>query len=181
MIPTPTYLHIEGGGRYFELRLRHYLPPAAECYLLVYVESWSTFSTPKMPLTKMGITWPTQGQLRHGTLCYVAKSNREIGFSQFLFSFSPWKLLPPRKLCASKSFEGGALFSDALAQGLFLAPQRSMGEELHIDRTAKWWRTRMISEIFCFFLYCRQKLHRNPFVGIDFVLMNMTMHRTSSG
>ena len=39
----------------------------------------------------------------------------------------------------------------------------------------------MISEVFWLFLYCRQKLHRNPFVGIDFVLMNMTMHSTSSG
>ena len=82
--------------------------------VLYMLESWSTFSTPKMPLTKMDITRPTQGQLRHGTLRYVAKSNREIGFSQFLFSFSPWKLLPPRKLCASKSFEGGALFSTPL-------------------------------------------------------------------
>ena len=147
----------------------------------LWLGSGSTFSDAKMPLTKVGITRHTRGQLRHGTLHCVAKSNREIGFSQFLFSFSPWKLLPQRKLCASKSFERGALFSDALAQGLFLAPQRSMGEELHINRTAKWWRTRMISEVFWLFLYCRQKLHRNPFVGIDFVLMNMTMHRTSSG
>ena len=114
----------------------------------IYIESGSTFSADaKMPLTKVGITRHTQGQLRHRTLHCVAKSNREIGFSQFLFSFTPWKLLPPRKLCASKSFEGGDLFSDALAQGLFLAPQKSMEEELHINRTAKWWRTRMISEI----------------------------------
>ena len=67
------------------------------------------------------------------------------------------------------------------------SPKKSLKNEQkkkngkYFSWTAKWWRTKMISEVFWLFLYCRQKLHRNPFVGIDFVLMNMTMHRTSSG
>ena len=75
---------------------------------MAFVGLGSTFSDQKVSLAKTGITRPTQGQLRHGTLRYVAKSNRENGFSQFSFLYPLQKLLPLRKLCVSKSFEGGA-------------------------------------------------------------------------
>lgn len=73
------------------------LPLQYHVYVMAFVGLGSTFSDQKVSLAKTGIARPTQGQFGHGTLRYVAKSNRENGFLSFLFS------IPFKNYCLSKN------------------------------------------------------------------------------